>query len=115
MITQVKKSIVYGARTSRINQGQLRPTSATGGQAFVSRYISGPKSITTEYNNKYTTKNNAVECRKSYMNETRMLKKENIDICCIHKTHFPKDNRFRIRGYQCFRTDREGDIRNGGF
>ena len=25
-----------------------------------------------------------------------------------------KDKRFRVRGYQCFRTDREGDKRKGG-
>ena len=43
-----------------------------------------------------------------------ILKKENIDICCIQETHLQKDKRFRVRGYQCFRTDREGDKRKGG-
>ena len=43
-----------------------------------------------------------------------ILNKENIDICCIQETHLQKDKRFRVRGYQCFRTDREGDKRKGG-
>ena len=43
-----------------------------------------------------------------------ILKKENIDMCCIHETHVQKDERFRVRGYQCFRTDRECDTRKGG-
>ena len=43
-----------------------------------------------------------------------ILKKENIDICCIQETHLQKDKIFRVRGYQCFRTDREDDKRKDG-
>ena len=38
----------------------------------------------------------------------------NIDICCIQETHLQKDKTFKVRGYQCFRTDRGGDRRKGG-
>ena len=58
-----------------------------------------------------------MECRRSIRKKTELehiLKKENIDICCIQETHLQKDKRFRVRGYQCFRTDREGDKRKGG-
>ena len=37
-----------------------------------------------------------------------------IDICCIQETHLPRDETFKVRGYQCFRTDRGGDKRKGG-
>ena len=30
------------------------------------------------------------------------------------KTHLQKDKIFKVRGYQCFRTDRGGDMRKGG-
>ena len=43
-----------------------------------------------------------------------ILKKQNIDICCIQETHLQKDKRIRVSGYQCFGTDREGDKRRCG-
>ena len=43
-----------------------------------------------------------------------VLKKETIAICCIQQTHLQKDNNFKVREYQCFRTDREVDNRKGG-
>ena len=42
---------------------------------------------------------------------------ENIDICCIqdtHLSHLQKDKTFKVRGYQCFRTDGVGDRRKSG-
>ena len=42
------------------------------------------------------------------------MNKENIDMCCIQETHLQKDMTFKARGYQCFRTDRWGDRRQGG-
>ena len=51
--------------------------------------------------------------RKKTELEHRM-NKENIDICCIQETHLQKDKTFKVRGYQCFRTDRGGDRRKGG-
>ena len=42
------------------------------------------------------------------------MKKENTDICCMQETHLQKDNTFKVRGYQCFRTDSGGDRREGG-
>ena len=57
-----------------------------------------------------------MECRR--FNEKTELEhrtnKENIDICCIQETHLQKDKTFRVRGYQCFRTDRGGDRKKGG-
>ena len=51
--------------------------------------------------------------RKKTELEHRM-NKDNIDICCIQETHLQKDKTFKVRGYQCFRTDRGGDSRKGG-
>ena len=42
------------------------------------------------------------------------MNKDNIDICCIQATHLQKDKTLKVRGYQCFRTDRGGDRRKGG-
>ena len=50
--------------------------------------------------------------RKKTELEHRM-NKQNIDICCIQETHLQKDKKFKIRRYQCFRTDRGGDRRKG--
>ena len=41
--------------------------------------------------------------------------KDNIYICCIQESHLQKDNTFKVRRYQCFRTDKGGDMRKGGF
>ena len=43
-----------------------------------------------------------------------IMNKENIDICCIQVTRLQKDRTFKVRGYQCFITDRGGDRRKGG-
>ena len=123
MNTQVKQYCMNGARTSRIHQDgaapdRQRPTLATGGQTFVSRRTRGPKSNTTEYNKANTQLKimqwNAEGVIRKKTEIEHILKKENIDICCIQETHLQKDKRFRVRGYQCFRTDREGDKRKGG-
>ena len=39
---------------------------------------------------------------------TPFLRKHNIDIRCIQKTHLKKETSFEIKGYQCIRKDREG-------
>ena len=44
----------------------------------------------------------------------KILKEESIDICCIQETHLKKDKTFKIRGYQCIKTDRAGDRNKGG-
>ena len=36
------------------------------------------------------------------------------NICCIQQTHLKKDKTFRMRSYQCIRTDRAGDRNKGG-
>ena len=83
---------------------QQRPTLATGGQMFVSLRTRGPKSNTTEYTNtqlKIMQWNaEGVIIKKTELDH--ILKKENIDICCIQEIHLQKDTRFRVRGYQCF-------------
>ena len=42
------------------------------------------------------------------------MNKDNIYICCIQEIHLQKNKTFKVRGYQCFRTDRGGDRRKGG-
>ena len=44
----------------------------------------------------------------------KILKEESIDICCIQETHLKKDKTFKMRGYQCIRTDSAGDRNKGG-
>ena len=43
-----------------------------------------------------------------------VLKKESIDICCIQETPLKKDKSFKLRGYQCIRTDRGGEKKDRG-
>ena len=35
-----------------------------------------------------------------------ILHEENINICCIQETHLQSNKYFKVRGYQCFRSDR---------
>ena len=108
MITQIKQYCMNGARTSRIHQvgaapGRQRSTLSTGGQTFVSLRTRGPKSNTTEYNKANTQHKimqwNADGVIRKKTELEHILKKENIDICCIQETHLQKDKRFRVRGY----------------
>ena len=76
-----------------------------------------PRRNTTEYSKANTQLKimqwNAEGVIRKKTELERILKKENIDICCIQETHLQKDKRFRVRGYQCFRNDREGDQKKG--
>jgi ribonuclease HI len=42
-----------------------------------------------------------------------ILHEKQISVCCIQETHLKPDQTFKIRGYQCFRSDRQ-DRRKGG-
>ena len=44
---------------------------------------------------------------------TERLHSENIDVACIQETHLNPHHRFSIRGYETFRTDREGRHKGG--
>ncbi|RUS68475.1 hypothetical protein EGW08_023763 [Elysia chlorotica] len=44
---------------------------------------------------------------------TERLQQENIDIACIQESHLKENQRFTIRGYQTFRSDREGRTKGG--
>ena len=58
-----------------------------------------------------------MECRRACKKKTELqhlLKRESIDICCIQETHLKKDKSFKMRGYQCIRTDRGGERKKGG-
>ena len=44
---------------------------------------------------------------------TERLHTEHIDVACIQETHLNPKHRFSIRGYQCFRMDREGRHKGG--
>ena len=113
-----------GARTLKIHQdrsasGIHRPTSTTGGQPLIARCTRGYKRPTTEYTNKSSLAIlKEMECRRFKEEKKTELEhrmnKDNIDICCIQETHLQKDKTIKARGYQCFRTDRGGDRRNGG-
>nr|KAG5698191.1 hypothetical protein BaRGS_030554 [Batillaria attramentaria] len=43
----------------------------------------------------------------------QVLHSRDISVCCIQETHLQKDKTFKVRGYQCFRADRQ-DRRKGG-
>ena len=79
----------------------------------------GWSSTTTVYNQLQTTplkilQWNAEEIVKKKTELENILKEESIDICCIQETHLKKDKTFKIRGYQCIRTDRAEDRNKGG-
>ena len=119
MITQMKYNCLNGARTSKIHQdgaapGLNRLTSATGGQPFMSRGTRGHKSTTTVYNFLKIMQWNAEGLVKKKTELEHLLKRESIDICCIQETHLKKDKSFKMRGYQCIRTDRGGERKKGG-
>ena len=124
IITQIP-NCMNGASTLKIHQdgaapGLHRPTLTTGGQPLIARCTRGYKRPTTAYNNKSSqTTLKVMQCNAEGLIRTKTelehrMNKENIDICCIHETHLKKDKTFKVRGYQCFRTDRAGDSRKGG-
>ena len=41
------------------------------------------------------------------------LKDQDISICCIQETHLQNGKLFKVRGYQCFRSDRTGKSKGG--
>ena len=41
------------------------------------------------------------------------LHEENINICCIQETHLRSNKPFKVRGYQCFRSDRPDRSKGG--
>ena len=36
------------------------------------------------------------------------VREKEVSICCLQETHLQPSKTFKIRGYQCFRADREG-------
>jgi len=42
-----------------------------------------------------------------------ILHERNIQICCIQETHLQSDKSFKVRGYQCFRSDRTDRSKGG--
>ena len=124
MITQIPNCI-NGAHTLKIHQdgaapGLHHPTSTTGGKCLIARCTRRYKRPTTAYNNKSSQTTlkvmqwNAEGLMRKKPELEHRMNKENIDICCIQEIHLQKDKIFKVRGYQCFRTDRGGDRRKGG-
>ena len=124
MITQIP-NCMNGARILKIHQygsapGLHRPTSTTGGQPLIARCTRGYKRPTNEYNNKLSQTTlkvmqlNAEGLMRKKTEFEHRMNKENIGMCCIQETHPQKDKTVKVRGYQCFRTDRGGDRREGG-
>ena len=54
---------------------------------------------------------------ESVMNKTteleHILHEENINICCIQETHLQSNKYFKVRGYQCFKSDRTDRSKGG--
>ena len=114
MITQIRNTCPNGARTLKIHQDLTN-----GGQPLISRGTRGHKSTTTVYNQLQTTtlkkmQLNAEKLVKKKTELEKIPKEESIDICCIQETHLKKDKTFKIRGYQCIKTDRAGDRNKEG-
>ena len=42
-----------------------------------------------------------------------LLHEEQINVCCLQETHLSKDIAFKIKGYKCFRSDRQGRQKGG--
>ena len=112
MITRIL-NCMNCSRTLKIHQdgaapGLNHPTSTTGGQRRIARCTRGYKRPTTEYNNKLSQTTlkvmqwNAEGLMRKKTELEHRMNNENIDTCS-----------FKVRGYQCFRTDRGGDRRKG--
>ena len=124
MITQIP-NYMNGARTLKIHQdgaapGLHCPTSTTGSQPLISRCTRGYKRYTPEYNHKSSQMTlkvmqwNAEGLMRKKTGLEHIMNKDKIDISCIQETHLQKDKTFKVGGYQCFRTDRGGDRKEGG-
>ena len=42
-----------------------------------------------------------------------ILHEKKIEVCCIQETHLQSDKSFKVRGYQCFRSDRKDRSKGG--
>ena len=42
-----------------------------------------------------------------------ILYRKQVSVCCIQETHLQADQIFKVRGYQCFRSDRQGRRKGG--
>ena len=43
----------------------------------------------------------------------QVLHSKDISVCCIQETHLQKDKTFKVRGYQCYRADRQDRSKGG--
>ena len=108
------KSLQGGAASGSVTR--RNPTSTTGGPSQ-SRDARGrgrkttgkprtPQPIRIMHWNSESISNKKTELE-------HILKEKGIGICCIQETHLQPDKTFKIRGYQCFRSDRMGRSKGG--
>lgn len=50
---------------------------------------------------------------KKQLELEEILDKEKVSVCCIQETHLSKDIAYKVRGFQCYRSDRK-DRKKGG-
>ena len=56
---------------------------------------------------------NAEGVRNKKLDLQAFLKTNQVDVCCIQKTHLTSNHRFTMRGYETYRHDREGRSKGG--
>ena len=127
MTTRSMRLVRNGARPLRSLQGgaapgsepQRSPPSATGGPSHPPccargrwRRVTGrtkarkDKPFTIMHWNAESVMNKKTELE-------HILHEENINICCIQETHLQSNKYFKVRGYQCFRSDRTDRSKGG--
>ncbi|KAK7113996.1 hypothetical protein V1264_000134 [Littorina saxatilis] len=118
-----------GARPVRIHQAgaapgsapQRSPPSATGGPFISSCGARGRERKATGRKNSRAKDNptinimhwNAEGVSNKKEELEHFLYENSINICCIQETHLQEGKPFKIRGYQVFRSDRQGRKKGG--
>ncbi|CAG5129898.1 unnamed protein product, partial [Candidula unifasciata] len=113
----------YGARPEMDSQAgavpsplpRRGPTQITGGPSQMSCGVRGRENRASGRTKKGVKLMhwNAEGITNKKLELENILNEEQIQICCLQETHLTEDTVFKIRGYQCFRSDRKGRKKGG--
>ena len=102
---------------------RMSPPTATGGNPRLPQQARRSRGRITGYTKPSRTTNrhqpvmvvhwNAEGVHNKQTDLQHVLHENNITICCIQETHLQPNKSFKVRGYQCFRSDRIGRSKGG--
>ena len=123
IITRLTRILSDGAESLNSLQGgsasgsmpRMSPPIATGGNPRLPQQAMRSRGRTTGYAKPSRTTNRHQPVKVMHWNTEGVLNKQtdlqhvlhenNITICCIQETHLQPKKSFKVRGYQCFRSD----------